>query len=366
MEVFNMTEEQEIEKALKKKKTTHAIPSKDLLSSGSTLLNLACSGRTVGAFAKGHYYWLVGDSSSGKSFLALTCMAEALKNESFDEYRVIYDNSENGALMNIEKFFGAKVAKRLEPPRGTKEEPIYSETVDDMYFNISDAIEDGRPFIYVEDSMDVLESAEDEKKFKKIKSASRRNKEVSGDFGMAKAKTNSKYLRKVVSGLRKSRSILIIISQTRDNVGWGAQFDPKRSSGGRSLKFYATLEIWSSVKELLKKVVNGKKRQIGIISKVRIKKNRIVGRDRTVEIPILHSFGIDEIGSLVDYLIDEGHWKGTENKLSAPEFDFKGSKEELIQKIEENDLEQEIKAVVNSVWTDIERRCSIKRKSRYE
>ena len=44
----------------------------DLLGTGSTLLNLAISGKTCGGFPAGKYVFFVGDSSSGKTFLALT------------------------------------------------------------------------------------------------------------------------------------------------------------------------------------------------------------------------------------------------------------------------------------------------------
>lgn len=341
------------------------ISSKDLLSSGSTLLNLACSGMPHGAFLKGHFYWFVGDSSSGKTFLALTCLAEATRNKNFQNYRIIYDNSENGALMNIEKFFGSTVANKLEPPSGTKDNPRYSETLEDMYFSLMDAIDKGTPFIFIEDSLDVLDTEADAKKAKELRQAKLKNKELAGSYGMAKAKVNSENMRRVISGLRKTNSIMIAISQTRDNVGFGATFEPKRASGGRSLKFYATLEIWSSVKESIKKVVRGKSRQLGIISKVRVKKNRLVGRDRTVEIPIYHSYGIDDISSCINFLIDEDHWTGTEKKVKAPEFDYDGTKDGLIELIEEQSRQDELIAIATKVWNDIEKSCEIKRRPRY-
>lgn len=77
------------------------------------------------------------------------------------------------------------------------------------------------------------------------------------------------------------------------------------------MKFYATLELWTSVKEKIKKVVRGKPRQLGIVASVQVKKNRLTGKESTVEVPFYHSCGIDDTGSCVDYLVEEGRWKAT-------------------------------------------------------
>lgn len=339
---------------------------KDMLSSGSTLLNLACSGRIRGCFVKGKYYLYVGDSSSGKTFLALTCLAEATINPEFDGYRLIYDNVEDGALMSMEKFFGRRVAERLRPPAGTKDEPRFSRTVKDLYFHIDDANKKGVPYIYVLDSMDGLGTEEDAEKFQEEKKAARKGKEVAGSYGMSKAKANSNYLHEALAGARDLGSIIIFISQTRDNIGFGSQFNPKTRSGGKSLKFYATLEIWTSVKEHIKWSVKGKNREVGIVSKVEVKKNRVNGRNRTVFVDLYHSSGIDDLGSCIAYLIEEGHWKGSDTKVRAPEFDWDGSIEGLVHSIEEEEREGELRKLVGQVWNDIEAKCEVKRKSRYE
>jgi hypothetical protein len=53
------------------------------LSTGSTLLNLACSDRPDAGYFKGAYYYLVGDSQAGKTWLLLSCFAEACRNPQF-------------------------------------------------------------------------------------------------------------------------------------------------------------------------------------------------------------------------------------------------------------------------------------------
>jgi len=345
----------------------------DYLSTGSTLLNLACSGIPNGGFLRGAYHFLVGDSASGKTFLSLTCMAEASIDPIFDDYRFIFDDVENGSLMDIERFFGTRVATRLEPPRGTVNSPIYSESIEHFYYHLDDAVSQNIPFIYVLDSMDSLTSEDETKKFVQAKKTARKNEsktedegeeKVAGSYGDGKAKKNAANLRRVVPKLAKTKSILIIINQTRDNVGTFS-FEKKTRSGGHALRFYATLEIWSSIREKLKDRVRGKDRQIGIRSQVQVKKNRQTGREVKVDMPIYFSVGIDDTESCIDYLIEEKHWSKFGSKITAPEFDFSGKKETLIQKVEEEGLEGELRSAVTGVWNDIEESCRVKRKKRY-
>ncbi len=122
-----------IKKALLQKTKKKKVRSSDYLSTGSTLLDLACSGKIEGGLIKGGYFFLVGDSSSGKTFTSLTCLAEAAKSESFKNHRFIYDNSENGALMDMATFFGQKVADKMEPPaKDKKDKPVYSSTIEEF------------------------------------------------------------------------------------------------------------------------------------------------------------------------------------------------------------------------------------------
>ena len=139
------------------RKREQPVRPEDLLSSGSTLLNLAVSGNRRGLYAKGRYTYVVGDSMSGKTWLVLTALAEACRNSGFDDYRLIYDDAEDGALMKLEKFFGAGVAERIEPPAWDEsDEEKHSNTIEDFYDNINTALdaaeeEDGQPFVYILD-----------------------------------------------------------------------------------------------------------------------------------------------------------------------------------------------------------------------
>lgn len=360
-------EVEQIKKQLRRKSKPTA---PHTLSSGSTLINLAATGKLDSCWKAGHYYHFVGDSDSGKTWIALATLAEAARDPHFDNHHLIYDNGENGALMNLRKFFGDAMVDRLEPPAGTTEEPIYSATVEDLYYNLDDLFKEGEPFVYVQDSMDVLGTRDDAKTFAKQKSVRRSTKanqdEAKGSYGTAKSKLNSAHLRETINKLPKTGSILIIISQTRDRIGFGAQFDPSTVSGGRALKFYATLQLWSATKEKIKEQRAGKMRQLGIVSKVRVRKNRETGRDRTVYVPIYHSLGVDDIGSCVDYLLFEKHWKKDTGGVRARELELHLPQEELCQAIEEQGLEEELRLLTERVWTDIEDACKVKRKPRYD
>lgn len=345
------------------------IPSRNFLSTGSTLLNLACSGSVDGGFAKGLCHLIVGDSNSGKTFLSMTCFAEAARNKRFKNYRFILDSAEHGALMDVAGFFGLEVARRLECPRVDDDGgEIHSETVEDFYYHVDDALKAGKPFIYVLDSLDALTTGDEEEQFTKEKKKARGviNREISGSYGTSKAKKNSQYLRVVTNGIKKSGSILILICQTRDNIGFGAKFHPKTRSGGNAPRFYSRIELWLSVKERLKAKVNGKDFQNGIVTRIKVEKNHICGWEGSVLVPIYRNFGIDDLGSCVDYLTEHKHWKERGRGVEAPELGECLPREELIHYVEENELEDLLRQTVQQVWDRVESESTVKRKPRYQ
>jgi len=344
------------------------IEDSDRLKTGSTLLDLAISGNRGGGFAKGKYFWMVGDSSSGKTFLTLTCMAEASINKNFDDYRFIYDNVEDGALMDMDKYFGRRMADRLEAPATDKGSPKYSNTIEDFYYNLDDAFADGRPFIYLLDSMDSLDSKYSEKKFQEGKKATRGGKVAKGDYGDGKAKINSTRIKKVVNQLTASGSILIVLSQTRDNINAGMFEEQQTHAGGKALKFYSTVQLWSSVGKKEKRTVADKDLQVGVTCRVKIKKNRISGKDRTVEFPIYYDTGIDDVGGMIDWLTTYKFWKKAGGCIDpSPDFDCGPLRRaDLISHIEDEDLREELEIITEEAWANVEARVAVKRKSKYD
>jgi RecA/RadA recombinase len=337
----------------KRKKST--FKKSELLDTGCTTVNMACSGRPTGGFAKGRVVNLVGDSESGKSWLSMSCLASAANSPNFDDYRLDYKDIEGGVTMDVESYFGKKLAKRIEWS--------YPTTVEEMYDQVDDMLDEGVPFISVVDSMDSLTSDDEIDQVNKEKKARKKGKETGGSYGTSKAKANSARLRVVANRLRENGSILIILSQTRQNIGFTARFEPKTMAGGMALKFYSHHQLWLSVREFLKKEHKKKMRQIGAVTAVKVKKNRLTGKKGTVNFSFYYSAGIDDVGSCIDYLIEERHWNS--GTINAKEFGVKMDRESLIAHIEDNNLESQLRKVVAEVWDGIEAATAVRRKKRY-
>jgi RecA/RadA recombinase len=354
-----------VKKLLKKKRVRNPeAPAEDYLSTGVALLNLALTGTTERGIHKGNYVYFVGDRSSGKTWFSINILAEARLNPTFAQHRLILDDAENGSLMDIRHFFG-KLADKLEPPRGTKEDPIYSKTTEDFYFHLDDALNAG-PCIYVLDSMDALNTQDDIDKFAETKAARRAGKEAKGTYGMAQARINSRYIKPFASRLRETGSILIVISQTRDKIN--TPFPMRTHAGGKALGFFAHVEIWTKVVGSIKKTVRGKPRIISKVIQLDVQKNRQNGwDDYNIEVPHSRKLGLDDLGASVDYLVDEKHWKKADkgNKITAPEFDFEGDRESLVELIQSEGGQEELNQIVTKVWKEIEDACTIKRVNKY-
>lgn len=340
-----------------------------LLSTGSTLMNLACTGRHLGGLPMGHYSIFVGDSGSGKTWFMHSLLAEAANSGRFDNYRLIYDNTEGGALMNVTKYFGHRLISRMEPPGGYDDQgrAINSECIEDLYFHLDDCRRDGRPYVYVVDSMDALDSKSSRKKFQQQKVDHRKGRPGKGEMSDGKAKMNSANLRTVLPFLEETGSILVFVAQTRDKMDAGPFEDPRTYSGGRSLKFYACFEMWTKVVGQLTSEVGGIKTQTGVQVHISVKKNRLTGRSVGVTVPIYWGTGMDDVGSCVDYLVKYKHWKKTEGGvITAPELSLRGYREVLIQAIERGDLELDLRELVAETWADVDVRSQPTRKRRYE
>ena len=357
---------EKVKKQLKKRKQAESLPVDEAyVSTGLTLLNLGCTGTIRRGFRRGHYYMLVGESSSGKTWLAMQILAEASVSPAFKDYRLILDNPERGNLMDVKRYFGETLESRLEPPTKAG----HSKTLDEFYDNVNTCCSEG-PCVYVLDSEDALDSEKDLDLMEEAAKARAKDKEVKGSFGMAKAKTNSTRMRSAHNVLEKHGSILVLIKQTRDNTGWDAMYRPKTRSGGNALTFYGTVELWFAVKGKIIKKVKGTERTVGRYLKGTFKKNRISGNDDfAVMLPFHRAHGFDEVGSLIDYCVEEDRWK-TEGKdekkiIHASDFSFDGTREELIQKIESEGLENDLRLLAAQVWREIEAACAVVRKPRY-
>lgn len=327
-----------------------------LLSSGSTLLNLSCTDCAEGAFKTGKIVNIVGDSASGKTLLCLSTLAEACRNPAFDEYNLVFDDSEASMEFDIESLFGEKTAARVT----ILQDEDSAKTVLDFVDHIMHLCKQKKPFIYVLDSMDSIttEAAQN-----KIQEQIEKRGNAKGTYGVDKPKFLSNVLGDIANKVKALDSIVIIISQTRDNIG--SMFAPKTRSGGNALRFYSTLEIWLAVVETIK----SKGRVIGHKVKSRVKKNKITGKIRDALFGTYYDYGIDDIQSCIDFLIQEGHWKKSKNSIIAPEFkcaEEGASVRTIIKYIEDKHGEKRLCKITEKVWRGIEESIRLDRKKKYE
>lgn len=286
------------------KETNHnfrKINYKTLLPLGCPILNLLFSGRPHGALPQGQMIRGFGESGSGKSFLMCTALAEATLSEFYKDYRLIYDDAEGGAQFDTSGLFGEEFDRRVEW--------VSSETVEECYCRIKDDFEAG-PCIYIIDSIDALTSKQEKEKFAVLRKSRRKAEadgteaELKGEMTDGKAKANSKYLRQIRKSMAAHGSILIMISQVRDVMNSPVP-GMKSTSGGKSVKFYAASEFSVTRRGSIVRPVAGSDREVGIMSEVKIIKNRMYGTTGGLRLPILHSTGIDFTGASLDWLCAE-------------------------------------------------------------
>lgn len=358
-------------------------PAKNGRSKTKTIVGVEPAGKKecqcIAVGTRRRLYITNGYTVTHNTWFAMTLLAEASINQNFKDHRFIYDNTENGMLMDVAKYFGPRLAKRLEPPKGKPGKPIHSATVQEFYYNLDNAYRDGRPYIYVLDSMDALDTKDDEKKFLAEKAAHGTSKQVSGSYGTALAKANSQNIKRYVSRLTSNGSILIVVNQTRDNIKTGPfDFGPDQrpGAGGHALRFYAHVQLWTRIVGRLTRTVVGKKREFGKRVRISVEKNRISGWEGSIIVPFLRKHGIDDVGACVNYLLEEKHWKGSKDekdsgddkapkKFKAPGFNHYGDVESLVRKIEEAGSQPQLYKLVESVWREIDEKTTIMRKSRY-
>lgn len=327
----------------------------NLFSTGSTLLNLACSDYWKGAFLPGMVVNIVGDSHAGKTFLGHSIMAEAALNPAFKNYNFYHDNAEAATTDGIRKMFGKTLINKLHPP--SKEG--HSSTIQEWRNNIWKIIQKEEPFIYLTDSLDSLDSNEAEERLNNVAAG----KGEKGSYKMEKPKILSEVLGTVCRKMEKTNSLLIILSQTRDNIN-PMSFKKKTRSGGRALEFYSSIEMWLGRVGSIKSSGENK-RAIGNKVRIKVTKTKLTGKIREIDFPIYNDYGIDDIGSCVDFMINEGIWKKDKLKYKAKELGLFATREKIIATIEEKSLEDELKREVGQAWRQIENSIKLNRKPRY-
>jgi recombination protein RecA len=128
--------------------------------------------------------------------------------------------------------------------------------------------------------------------------------ELDGEFGDAKmglhARLMSQGMRKLIGKIKRSNTLLFFINQTRDKIGGMGYGDPKVTTGGNALKFYATQRIKIS------RTGSNKDGDVAISNnvKVEVKKNKIAPPFKKAEFVIVFGEGICKYLEVIDLATD--------------------------------------------------------------
>jgi len=291
----------------------------DTISTGSLGLDI---GLGVGGFPKGRVIEIYGPESSGKTTLAMHCIAEAQKKGGL----CAFVDAEHA----FDKFYAEKIG--LDTNELLISQPDDGEQALEIADNL---IRSGAIDVIVIDSVAALVP----------------RAELEGDMGDSKmglhARLMSQALRKLTGTINKTGCICIFINQLREKIG--VMFgNPETTTGGNALKFYASVRLDIRRIGSIKDGVD----IIGNRVKVKVAKNKVAPPFRVVEFDIMYGQGISKVGEIIDLGVENeiikksGSWFSYgENRLGQG----RDSVKELLLDNPElmDEIEGKIYAVIN-------------------